>query len=291
MVIVRILLDNIGKEIPDSQLEELRSLNEKVETIDPNLYLAHVVHSLAFMAKGHWNASLTLAKTALTISDNLEPSIRGICRGREAAYLACIAVRRSSTDSSVLEKAYKYLAKSIERDNACCAEDIRFATERLMLDTRKYYFDLFLESKKLDISALTDTINKLSGLYDKTKDGKNVRVRLWVQRQVLTHFFTLLLIVRDMQSIDTIRDNFAITHYVLFFQKLLERSEEHHHKLEDDPYAHLISSLSIAIWGSDRAEQIAKRDAASKILKGLKPSSPYYKKRFELIKRCIDSAL
>lgn len=287
--LVRILLDNIGKEIPDAQLEELHSLNEKVETIDPSLYHAHVVHSLAFMAKGHWNASLTLAKTALTISDSLEPSIRGIRRGREAAYLACIAVRRSATDRSGLKKAYKYLDESIKRDNEGCAEDIRFTAERLMLDTRTFYFELSLESKNPDIVALTDTLNKLYSLFNTTKKEKNTRVELWVQRQVLTHFFTLLFIVRDRQSIDTIICGFDIIGCVSYFQKLLEKSEKHHHKPEDDPYAHLISNISIAIWGSDRDEQIAKRDAAAKIIKKLKPSSPYDEKRFELLERCIYS--
>lgn len=287
--LVKILLDNIGKPISKKQLEELHLLNEEVEQIDPSLYHSHIVHSLAFMAKGHWNASLTLAKTALSISDSIESSVRGFLRGREAAYLACIAARRSVSNRSGLEIAYKYLDESLKRENEGCPEDIRFTAERLMLDARSYYFELFCESKILDIVTLTDTINKLYSLFNTVKNEKDERVRLWVQRQVLTHFFTLLLIVRDVQRIDNVIINFDINSCLLYYQDLLEKSDIHYHKPEDDPYAYLIYSISTAIWVPDPDKRTRKRDEAIKTLKKLKPFSPYDKKRLELLYRCICS--
>ena len=99
-----------------------------LKAADPTLYHIHVIYALAFAVKGHWYASLTLAKIAMTICDSIDPAARGFLLGREAAYLACIAVRRSATNRSHLNEAAQYLDQAIRRENEGVMEDIRFNT-------------------------------------------------------------------------------------------------------------------------------------------------------------------
>lgn len=287
--LVMILLANTEKSISKTDSEELYALNKAVESKDKDLYHAHLVHSLAFMVKGHWNASLTLAKIALAISDNLDASVRGVRRGREAAYLACIAARRSVSDRSSLETAYKYLDEAIRREEPGSPEDIRFKVERLMLDVRCYYFELFCEEKILDISNVTNTVQKLYCLFLDSKNEDNERVKLWVQRQILTHFFTLLFILRDANDIDIIVNKIDILACVSHYEDLIKRFGSHYHKPEDDPYATLVSNISIAIWSTDNNERISKKEIGLKYISDINPSSPYDSSRIELLKRCLNS--
>lgn len=289
VILMRILLKNNSKYISKRDSEELHALNKEVEEADTSLYHAHVVHSLAFMAKGHWNASLTLAKTALTISDNLEASIGEVRRGREAAYLACIALRRLVRKRTQLQTAYEYLNEALEREeDGLLSEDIRFTVERLMLDVRGCYFQVFCEEELSDLSKIVDATNKLYETFLDSKKEENELVKLWVQRQILTHFFTLLLIIRDVHSTDDMIKNFNIHDCVLSYENLIGKVDVHYLKPDDDPYASLISSISIAIWDKDSNKRNRNITDGLKHLKNIIPSLPYDSNRLKLLKRCLE---
>ena len=150
-----ISLQRVSDEVSLKDLGDLlRQYHSEVEEVDPSLYIVHVIHALAFVVKGQCHATLSLATLAMKICDNMPPDIlpdeRGLFKGREAAYLACIAARRFASNRYWLQRAEEYLDQACKRETAGAPEDIRFTAERLTLRARSYYFDVFCENRALD---------------------------------------------------------------------------------------------------------------------------------------------
>jgi hypothetical protein len=185
-VVIQRQLENVHGRVSVERLEELYKLSTQLEEKDHSLYLAHVVHALAFAAKGHWYATLTLAEIALAIVDNMDSAIRGIRKGREAAYLACIAKRRSTKDRKGLDEATKYLEEAYRREGKGTKEDICFVSDRLAIETRSQYFSLFCEGESLNVQSVAATIDTLRRLVDAANNESSKRVNRWVLRQTLT---------------------------------------------------------------------------------------------------------
>jgi len=287
-LVVQLQLRSSVRRISEEELDELLELNKKVEEADKSLYHAHVIHALAFAVKGHWHATITLAKIAMAISDNLPETERGFRLGREAAYLACIATRRSARNRSGLDNANEHLKEAIRRENPGWANDIRFSSESLAIKTRYIYFDLFCESRQIDKDIFSDTVHKLNDLIYEAEHEQNMRVKVWVQRQNLTNYFTLLLIARYHSLKDKIPVGDDIIIPLAIFQSVLRDIFTHKHKLEDDPYATLICNISTAIWDPNDEKRKCARDAASKALSGeQKAFMPYDKERFTLLEQSI----
>jgi hypothetical protein len=260
--IVQSQLESARKPISQERLGELRASSRELEKIDTSNYHAHVVHALAFGARGHWYATLALVKVAMAICDNLDPSERKFRLGREAAYLACIAERRSLNDRKGLKKAAMYLEEAIKRENEGSPEDIRFTLERLILEVKSYYFDFFYESKEFNIESFYTVIKGLYSIINKAKDEKNVLVRLWVKRQALTHFFTLLVIAQKLNK--NLFDEKKLTDVdvgqaLQTFNNVLNQIDIHHHKPDNDPYTHLIYNISTALWNTNAEELDTQR--------------------------------
>jgi hypothetical protein len=287
--VIQMQLESVKKEVSPEQLEKLYGLNKSIEERDNSLYLSHVVHALAFAAKGDWYATWTLAQIALAIVDNMDPAQRGVRQGREAAYLACIARRRSAGDRRDLDKAATYLRKAYERENKAAKEDIRFVSERLAIETKHYYFSFFCEKKSLDSDSFAATLRALRQLVIAADDEKNERVRRWVLRQSLTNYFSLILIARDLEWRHILPSRGDIARELEIFIKTLKEDEEigYKQKQDDDPYAYLIYNICISIWHSDLNGKEAKREALELIENWGKPAMPYDEERLKLLKRSI----
>ena len=270
----------------------LRQYGNEVQSVDQSLYHTHVIHALAFIAKGHWRATLTLAKTAMNISDNADhtkPEYLYI-RGREAAYLACIAARRLASKRYWLNKAKRYIKEACKRENEGCPEDIRFTAERLTIRTREYYFDIFCENKIPNLERINATINASCKLIDKSNYERDVGVRLWVQRLICTNLFTLLLIARDSRMDDRISDRIDIKRHLDIFQSVLKEYHEKY-KRDDVQHSRLICEVATAIWKPDlEKRQIARSNAIEatnkRYISGLF-DRPYSKARLEMLKRIL----
>lgn len=295
--VIQMQVESANKEISEERLEELYNLNKRIEGRDHSLYLSHVVHALAFAAKGDWYATWTLAGTALAIVDNMDPAQRGVRQGREAAYLACIARRRSARDQNDLDKATIYLRKAYEREDQGVKEDIRFKSEGLAIETRRYFFSLLCEKKSLDAQTIAATISALQELATAAKGETNERVKRWVLRQTFTNYFSLLLVARDLKWSDILPSVDIIMNELQSFIITLKDDEEkgYWQKRDDDPYAYLIYDTGIAIWHSNpnRREE-AKKGALELIDNWLETIEnkhdyfmPYDEERLKLLRRTI----
>lgn len=287
--VIQLQLKSVEKGVSKEELDTLRKLSKKVEETDDSLYHAHVIHALAFATKGHWHATLTLARIAMAICDyHIDPTERRFRWGREAAYLACIAVRRSIKNRSGLSDAEKYLDEAIKRENEGWPEDIRFSSERLTIQTRYHFFDLFFEPKRLASEAVFVTMEALCRLIQRAENEEDKRVKLWVERQVLTNFFTLLLIARELKPLDNLLSRFNIVQFLLVFQRVLKEICEEYQEANDDPYSRLICKVSTAIWDPNQQVRESARDAASQTLsQEPKFFMPYDEERYALLKRSI----
>ncbi len=288
--VIQMQLESANKEVSQDRLEELYRLNKEVEQTDQSLYLSHVVHALAFAAKGDWYATWTLAGIALAIVDNMEPAQRSVRQGREAAYLACIARRRSARDQNDLDKATIYLRKAYEREDQGAKEDIRFKSEGLAIVTRRYFFSLFCERKSLDMQTVAATISALWQLVVAANGEENERVKRWVLRQTLTNYFSLLLIARDLKWSDILPSSDNIASELETFIKILKDDEEHGYKQkqDDDPYAYLIYNICASVWHSDPNKQQEPKKKALEAMKNWDNFvMPYDEERINLLKRSV----
>ncbi|MGO9531723.1 MAG: hypothetical protein ACLP3B_11160 [Syntrophobacteraceae bacterium] len=287
--IVRMQLKNFGQPLAGKDITELGELSKQIEKKDDSLYHSHVVHALAFGAKGHWHAAMTLATTAIAISDNLDKSERDFRWGREAAYLACIASRRSATSISGIRNARRYLGEARRRDKKNGPEDIRFRAEDAILDTKAYYFDYFCDSNDPKTNDIIDTMQTLYRLIDESENEKNDKIKLWVQRQILTHLFVLFVISYHFKVIKYISDSIDFTHCLEVFHSILTNEYSTSYLMpHDDPFAHLIYDIANAIWSPNNDKQVSTISTLSKKLEDWQNFfMPYDKGRLRFLKDVI----
>jgi hypothetical protein len=286
------------REFSSNNLNEIYYLYRDLENTDKNLYLSHLVHALAFAAKGHWDASFTLASFALSIAESLDKKKRDHIQGREAAYLACIAKRRASVKISDIEEAYAYLKRAYEifmqedKENHE-RKDIRFTSENLAIKTRTIFYHFFLTGE-CEMPLLSATIRRLKLLigYAKRYKGKEI-IKCWILRQTFTNYFSLLLIARNLQ-----KDNFVIPSDVIddliYFNNMLTKDENqyYHQNRYDDPYAYLIHDICSIIWAAGnemQTETDRRRVEALEIIKEYWMSKGSYEKaRIDFLTRVLN---
>ena len=265
-----------GAASPET-IDRLLSLNEDVAKADRSLYYAHVVHALAFGAKGQWRASLALAKTAVSIAEGLSRTQGERRRGREAAYLACIAARRSALDRQGLGKAEEYLRLAIERDDDQTRTDIRFQAEELALRERGLYIDHFVDGSEFDSGAADQLLEELRRVVRLTAKEHDQSVRAWVLRQTLTNYLTLLaVLIRPTpttpqdQTLDAARRARALSN-------LLKKDEERRdYGQADDPWAYLVRDAWLSLVAGGPGEREARRVSACESLGSWRePATPY----------------
>jgi hypothetical protein len=198
--------------------------DDKGEDRDP--YHVNILHAAAFAARGHWRQVLTLCDNAIQIANghleeartkslnDKKPEYR---RGREAAYLAAIARRRSARDTRDLDTAKAYLDLAVERKNV---EDqsvlcLRFESEDLAISIRRMYLKYFSEDLQLSdeekpgvCEEVKKNIETLKNIIDRAKaerscaeGSSNERdMADWVLRQCYTNLFDLALILSDLED-------------------------------------------------------------------------------------------
>jgi hypothetical protein len=278
------------RAVTREDLQELLELSKKLEEVDKSLYYTHVIHAWAFAAKGHYYATLTLATTAMAICDNLKKEERGYRLGREAAYLACIATRRSLHDRSGLKKAEELLEEAVKRRaNPDAPEDVRFTSERLAIATRRIYFDFFCDGK-LDTKNVTDIVTALDQVVGNAGDEKTDWIRQWVLRQALANYFTLVLILKGSGHSEDLPDPAEIQENLELHRKILA-DPQYGGKPEDDPYAHLISEISHANWALNEEAKKKAAEAARARCDAAKKARvdrrPYDINRLAFLEGCI----
>ncbi|MFZ2302487.1 MAG: helix-turn-helix transcriptional regulator [Gallionella sp.] len=172
---------------------------------DESNYLAHVIHALAYASKGHWLATISLARLAVAIRDCIPADDRGERRGREAAYLASVAVLRISEDVKGLKDAQVWLDQARFRDPGNC--DLRFDSQALAIRRRKYFVEHFLDdTRPPKINELADACRELRELIKRIEsDEKNIKVQAWLLRQCLTNLFLVgLLAGRSAEKVSCV---------------------------------------------------------------------------------------
>ena len=291
--VVRLQIES-RKTITDSQMSHLRNLHAEVWNVDDTGYHAHIVHAIAYIAKGQWRAAYTLAKIALEICLQIPEEQRGYLKGREAAYLACISTRRSARKHATLQEAEDLLDLAVKLENEGLPEDIRFKSERLAIQIRRYYFDYFDNNTIPDAANLTAAATGLRQLADEATNESNAWVRHWVLRQSLTNYFSLLIIFNPELKGSEILNQKTIACYLEAYHSVLVDKNIHDNKAEHDPYAHMIYCIAHGLWGIDNILQGEKNKTAlaaiseqKNILNNTQTCQPYAEKRLELFRERI----
>ena len=168
--------------------------------VDDSDYLAHVIHGLAYAAKGHWYATLALCRTAVAVRDCIPKEARGHRLGREACYLAAVAMQRQAIGVKDLREAKDWLDRARNRDEDR-PRDSRFDSEELALDAMEHYFGYFRDKKVLNVEAVWSTCLALVRLIDWVEAEQDEEsVKNWVLRQCLTNFFSLRVLLRQLEA-------------------------------------------------------------------------------------------
>ncbi|MFC2032608.1 hypothetical protein ACFLUS_04520 [Chloroflexota bacterium] len=280
--IVNLQMKYVHDVISRQELEDLVKLRNELQVKDKYRYYSHVIYSLAFMIKGHWKASSTLAKIALAICDTIPNEERGVINGREAAYLACIAFRRAAKKRTDLVDATYYTTQAKKRDTSSGSTDIRFEAEELSIKVRDCYFKIYIEND-LEISeTVISILQEMSSIIIKCEAETVEKIRLWVLRQTLTNYFSLLIVAIDKKIVSDI-DKDKVIAQLSTFKEVIEKYNDYN--MEDDPLAHLIYFISMAIWGDNKQEYNEK---AWSLSKSISPTTnPYDKLRFDSFVRAI----
>lgn len=284
--LVKLQLQGSAESNFKEKIVDFYRLFMEVEQLDTALYHTHVAHALAFAAKGNWKAAFTLSQLAMDISDIAADQE---IRGREAAYIACVALRRSSLNKNDLANAHEYLEEAIKRENEGCSEDIRFTAERLVLKLRSYYYDIFCENIRLDKVEILDSVCDLEYLASEIPEDISSDVCLWVKRLIYTYFFTFLLISEEIYD-SIIYDSDTINRFIDDFYSVLHNTDMHENDeiFKYDPYGYLIYCVAKAMWDSNHETQSYFRTRAIEIIKTWKVFyMEYDENRFAFLADCL----
>jgi hypothetical protein len=151
---------------PAQVIDFIEFMNRAVAQKDPdqiprigdfaNKYWAHLYYGVYFAAVGDWDATDTLATTALALADgqklaglgiDQEPNDQRDITGNEAAYLAAVAHRHLVKNPRDLAQARRSLDVAVvrrKRHGKKRGADARFTVERVALDLMKLYAVHFL---------------------------------------------------------------------------------------------------------------------------------------------------
>lgn len=274
--------------VPDRVMSRLLDLNRQVAAADDQLYYVHVVHALAFAAKGHWHAALTLARTGVEIAEKLSAPDGDPRRGREAAYLACIAARRFAVDLSGLGEAEAYLEKAINRNDG---PDLRFQAERLALAEKRACFQVFCEHRPVSEAEGHKMIEAYRHLAVLVGLENELRVRSWVERQTLTNYLALLAMGWQLNWSMT-EDPEDIERAALRLKAVLRQDEtEGMFFRQDDPWSYLICDAWTARTSrSDGLRGAAAADAYMSLDSWQVLGPPYRSEQLNLVRAMLQDA-
>lgn len=268
-----------------NQLRKMSKLNVNLVAMyaelsreDSSNYLAHTVHALAYAAKGHWHAAITLCRVAIARSDQLSAIEKGSRKGREASYLASVATRRLMRQADDLKEAELFLAQAIDRDDKG-RHDVRFDSERLAIAVAKHHLIHYCKENIGGVPSLQAILSELREIIkysdDKVPSGDlSESCHNWVLRQVFTNLFNSLFILSEDNSKDIIVDE----NELLKFESATE-AERH------DTLARFTFEMAYALWGRDAKKR--GKYAKSAILFELPILLPYDKARQDSIRNAV----
>jgi hypothetical protein len=270
---------------------EIRNLAEakaELAKYDPSLYHTHVIHAFAFGMRNRWDAVLTLCRIAIGIADALPQSDSEFRKGREAAYLAAIACRRTASGVEGLFRARSYVQEATKRDNKKAILDVRFRSEELAIQTRELFFRYYTGGDNRIGGDATRLISELKDLRGESRNPKNQDVQGWVLRQCCSNFFNLLFILQDLGKTEIDRD--AVM-FLSEFEGLLQQESLR------DPIADIVCGVASVIlhpvpkgkMDTRVTTLLAEIEQARRIVSYDSKRYELYKRLFELYKRLIDA--
>jgi tetratricopeptide (TPR) repeat protein len=239
---------------------------------DPYGYYAHVGHALAFMAKGHWAAAISLARFALDIADHIPREDQHEQLGREAAYLAAIAQRHAVRRRGDLDTALGYLEQAQRRNDHPNVGDIRFPLERLALEIRSYSFDMFIDRIAIDLSRAAITALALHEIVDQaerisTEDGQDAKLRNWVLREAIANLLALVLMCREQDPEHAVlADSECVRLNERLGDELALGRERYELKVEIDRYSHLVHYAARVVYSPDHAERTDAKERVKDLI-------------------------
>jgi hypothetical protein len=292
----------LGETRPEDKTD-LEARSAALEPRDSHYYFAHVIHALAFMAKGYWRPAITLARLAMQICDGIREEDRGAQRGREAAYLASIATRHSAMGVADLEKARGYVAEAVERDDREGYRDLRFVGESLALDERELLFERFVTGDRLDPARLKVVVGKLADLVIdlQSEDAVNAaasgeqplkleEARNWILRESLTNLLTLLLISKSDDP-GTIAGLDVATLLSVFDSVLAEGESRFSVSPTFDRVAYLVRDVAGTVFDADSSKRGSAAKRALDIMGSWGPAMrPYDEGRLALFRAIAQEA-
>jgi hypothetical protein len=236
----------------------------------------------------------------MDICDAIPEEVREEKRGREAAYLACIAARRLAINRSDLGRARSFLREAIGRDDHPGAEDLRFTSEQLSINERTYLLERLVDRLPLRADAVARTLKGLVRLHGLAPQASTPEIQAWLENQALTHFFTLVLLVMEAHGGEDddlrraslariLRSNLReIPRLLTAFDSLLAQDASQDFRREDDPFGYLIRDVATAVWCADRdAKEAADRSARLHVMAWRQISTPYDEDRLHLLGRSV----
>ena len=173
----------------------LAEMYSQLSIIDAIHYHSHVIHALAYATKGHWAATRTLCRLALSAVDGLSEGDKRNRKGREAAYLLVIAERRLALTVKDLDEAKRYLREAESREDAAARKDSRFLSEAIAIEVAEVNFKYFLGGDSSSVlSVLEAVIPTAVELFVHIDEDPLKPARGWVTQQVLTNVLDLALV-------------------------------------------------------------------------------------------------
>lgn len=271
-------------ELTHKEFRSLEFADAELRKIDDSRYHSHIAHALAFGSKGHWDAALTLCKIAINIADMLRKANnpKEPRKGREAAYLAAIACRRTAHAIEDLDEAEYYLSQAQNREDEGVPPDIRFSSESQAILTRRLYFRFYCHSESAISNDAHRVMESLRIIVKEAGSPVNVDVRSWILRQCYTNFFNLFLILMHLGE----KQNSDVLTFLRGFEKSLDEDNR------TDLQAALVSRVaSICLHTVDEAEKSEVINNTLEEIKRIPPILPYDRKRLELFAALIDPHL
>lgn len=249
--IAQLYADAVMKQLFDKACQnvDLVKMYGDLASWDESNYLAHVIHALAYASKGHWFATISLARLAVAIRDCISTEDRGERRGREAAYLASVAVLRISEDVKGLEDALFWLDQARSRDPDNC--DLRFDSQALAIRRRRYFVEHFLDdTRPPKINELADAYRELRELIKRIEsDEKNIKIRAWLLRQCLTNLFLVgLLAVRSAEKVSCVDP--------VDCRRLLPKFDEVTSGRSEHSFSRHVYKYAFAMFGEDDSRRL-----------------------------------
>lgn len=187
---------------------DLHVLYKELGEGDPDNYHAHVLHAYAYAIRGHWSASCTFCRFAISVADTiLAKDPEDDRRGREACYLMSVAQRRLAHDAKhprdgqrQLESARQNLEEARRRDTPGMPPDPRFDSEALAFDVSslllRRFGTLYItpETEDNPLSLLREKLPVAKALLTRLEGEPLREVMAWITRQIFTNILTLALL-------------------------------------------------------------------------------------------------